>query len=349
MEIEEAWYDGTTDGHARLTVCGVMFDCITLGDIKLDSFVVLPSAALKCDLLSHGKRCYLCLEYGAKIPVDDFEPQIAGSATNVAVGLARLGLKTAIYAVVGRDATGDLAFTRLREEHVDTRYLTITARERSSYSVVITYKDERTILTAHQPHQFRLPRLHATRWLYLSEMGEDYENLYHDTLAHARAKKIRLGFNPGAVQLRDRAAHLRELFAVTEVLLVNREEAVEILRKRNRPDIRRLIHEIWRMGPKVVVITDGARGVYAFDGGVTWFLPAFPARVVEMTGAGDSFACAFLAARMRGKPIEECLRWGAANAASVITRVGPQPGLLTHAEMLRSLRAHQRIVAQHAV
>lgn len=325
-----------------------MYDLITIGDIKLDSFVVLPSATLRCELLAQGKRCLLCLEHGAKIPVDDFEPQIAGSAPNVAVGLARLGLKTAIYSIVGDDATGKLAFARLHEEHVDTRYLKIARRERSSYSVVITYKGERTILAAHQPHRFHLPRLRATRWLYLSEVGTDYADLYHNTLALVRAKKLRLGFNPGAVQLRDGMKHLRELLAVTEVLFVNREEAIAILRKRNHPDIRRLVHELWKLGPRVVVLTDGAAGAYAFDGGKTWFLPVFPTTVVEMTGAGDSFAAGFLAGRMYEKPIEECLRWGTANAASVIAHVGPQPGLLTKTQMLRALRTHRTVVATHA-
>jgi len=324
-----------------------MHDLVTIGDIKLDTFVVLPEAHLQCSFVEQEKTCYLCLEHGAKIPVEDFEPQIAGSAANVAVGMRRLGFRTAIVAMLGADATAPLARARLKEERVDARYLKVLKHERSSFSVVITYKGQRTMLAAHRPHHYHLPRMAPFKWLYLSEMGEDYEELFRDLVALVKHRRAQLAFNPGVVQLQGGVRKLMPAIRATDVLFVNREEGHQIINNRtNGLDIRHLITRLWKLGPPVVVVTDGSRGSYAFDGGEVWRLEPFPAHPVEMTGAGDSFATGFLAGRMYGKDLGECLRWGAANAASVISVVGPQPGLLTKAGMARALRTHARVAAK---
>lgn len=327
-----------------------MHDLVTIGDIKLDTFVVLPEAHLQCALREDGgggKRCLLCLEHGAKIPVSDFEPQIAGSAANVAVGMRRLGFRSAIYAILGQDATATLARARLREERVDARYLRVLKRERSSYSIVITYKGERTMLAAHRPHHYHLPALQPFKWLYMSEMGHDYEELFRQIAAIVKRRKAKLAFNPGTIQLQGGTRKLVPMLKATEVLFVNKEEGAVLLSGRtNSVDVRHLLTRLWKLGPSVIVLTDGSRGSYAFDGGEVWRLGVFPAKPVEMTGAGDSFATGFIAARMHGKPLRECLRWGAANAASVIGVVGPQPGLLTSAKVARVLRANAKVIAK---
>src|SRR3989338_10146076 len=103
-----------------------MLDIITIGDIKLDTFVLLHDASLQCQLLKSPihtsatpsnsplgrgriEDCRLCLDYGAKIDVKVVDSQVAGSAPNVARGLARQKHKTAIVSVMGKDTTRPLA------------------------------------------------------------------------------------------------------------------------------------------------------------------------------------------------------------------------------------------------
>ena len=119
-----------------------------------------------------------------------------------------------------------------------------------------------------------------------------------------------------------------------------------LLREQDHFDMPRLIRTLWKAGPATVVLTDGKRGAYAFDGGSIYTVGSFPAHKVETTGAGDSFAAAFMAARMRGKNLSDCLQWGAVNSASVIAVVGPQPGLLRRAEIERRLKAHPEFKAK---
>ncbi|MFH1099205.1 MAG: PfkB family carbohydrate kinase [Candidatus Uhrbacteria bacterium] len=324
-----------------------MHDLVTIGDIKLDTFIMLPEGHSECIADGDDGRCRLCFQHGAKIPVADFEPQIAGSAANVAVGMRRLGFKTAIYAILGHDATATLARARLHEERVDDRYVRISRNVRSSYSIVLTYKGERTMLTAHRPHHYRLPVLKPFKWLYISEMGADYEDLFREIVADVKRHGAKLAFNPGMIQLQGGVRKLGPMLKTSEVLFVNKEEGQQLLNSRaNGADLRHLITKLWKLGPQVIVLTDGGNGSYAFDGGEVWHLLPFPAKLVEMTGAGDSFATGFLAARMYGRSLAECLRWGAANAASVIGVVGPQPGLLTKTKITKALRAHRVLTAK---
>lgn len=313
-----------------------MYDIITIGDIKLDTFIVLPETSIQCSL--RHNECQLCLEYGKKIPVESFEPQIAGSAANVAVGCSRLGLRAAIYSIMGDDETTDLAFKKLGREGVDTRYIRVKKGTLSSFSIVLIYRGERTILANHGSEEYVLPKINQTQWLYLSELGSGYEALFKRLPDYIRAQKTKLAFNPGTLQIKAGAKALAPVLKVTEVLLVNLEEAHALLGEKNGQPLERLIKMLWKHGPAIVVITDGARGAYAFDGGDIIHTPARPVRPVETTGAGDSLGTAVVSALYYGKTLREALVWGMTNAASVIMKVGPQPGLLTKNGMERALK-----------
>ena len=82
------------------------------------------------------------------------------------------------------------------------------------------------------------------------------------------------------------------------------------------------------LAPKVpvLVVTRGPDGAHAMAGGEHAAVPAEPiARVVDTTGAGDSFAAGFLAGHVRGRSLAGCLTMGAICAAEVISHYGARP------------------------
>ncbi|OGL94630.1 hypothetical protein A2348_03310 [Candidatus Uhrbacteria bacterium RIFOXYB12_FULL_58_10] len=308
-----------------------MYDMITIGDTKLDTFVVLDEASLQCQLKMPD--CQLCIAYGEKIVVDVVASQIAGTAPNVATGLSRMGLKTAVISNMGADGTYQLAIDTLKTEKVATRYLHRVMNEMSSYSVVLNYKGEKTLLTSHIRHAYRLPKpLPKSKWIYISEMGPGYENLYRQVVGRAKANNIHIALNPGTIQITERKTFLFDLMKKTYVLFVNLEEAQRIAEEETL-EIHRLATALYKMGPKQVVITDGKRGAYAFDGNYLHFCPIFPGRSIEATGAGDAFSTGYIGALMNGQLHDEALRWGAVSAASVVGFVGPTKGLLSVAKI----------------
>ena len=74
------------------------------------------------------------------------------------------------------------------------------------------------------------------------------------------------------------------------------------------------------------VVTRGPDGAHAMAGGEHAQVPAEPiARVVDTTGAGDSFAAGFLMGQVRGRSLADCLTMGAICAAEVISHYGARP------------------------
>lgn len=314
-----------------------MLDLLSVGAIKLDTFVILPDASVMCEL----KRpdCKICIEYGKKIPVAAFVTQIAGSAPNVAVALAKLQLKTAVLSCMGDDPVYHQAMAFLKRNRVMANLVKKQKGFRSSAAVVLNFKGESTQLVDHVPHEYRLPsRLPKCRYLYISELGGKYEPLYKDAIQAAK-RGVRVGFNPGAVQIVERKKIFFELLKHTDVLFLNTSEAREVLKVADSTDIRHLMTALKALGPNYVVVTDGANGAYAYDGQHLHASQAFPGKLIEATGAGDAFASAFLGALLKNKGHKEALLWGAVNAAAVIHEVGPTNGLLSQSEIQKRLQS----------
>lgn len=311
-----------------------MFDLLTIGDIKLDAFISLDRCQDKCDL----KKKKIEFAFGEKISVDLLGQQIAGSAPNVATGLARMGKHTVIVSHMGDDQTYTRALETLRKERVETTFIKSYKKTPSAYSAVLTLQGEKTILASYLHKFLSIPRpFPQTKWVYVCEMGNAYEQTYHELLRVLKADHILLGYNPGNEQVRDHKAELFDMIARTNVLFVNVSEAETIVGN-TRLGIKRLSDALFRMGPDEVVITDGRNGSYGYNGTCLLHCPIFPTQVVESTGAGDSFAAAYIGAKMNGESMQQALRWGAVNAASVVHEIGPTKGLLTQKQIQAKLK-----------
>jgi ribokinase len=93
--------------------------------------------------------------------------------------------------------------------------------------------------------------------------------------------------------------------------------------------MRRFFKEILKMGPKIVVVTNGCNGVYAATGNEVVFHPSMKIKVIDSVGAGDAFGSCFVAHMMLGYNVDEALRLGIVNSASVLKHVGAKKGLMS--------------------
>lgn len=314
-----------------------MYDILTIGDIKLDTFIQIPEASANCEL--RMPDCKLCIDYGKKNVVNDIDLQIAGSAPNVAVALARMGKKSAVFSQMGDDIIHTLAIDFLKKHNVDTKLVKAQKGYDSSFAAVLNFKGESTQLVSHNSGMYRLPkRIPKTAWLYISEQGKGYRALYKDLIELKQNGTNHIGFNPGSVQIAENKPEFRTLLKHTHVLFVNRVEAEQILDVQEKTEIHALLGGLKQKGPQIIVITDGKHGAYAYDGKSAYFAPMFPGERIEATGAGDAFASGFLGAILNDKSTSEALAWGSVNAASVVGSIGPTKGLLTPAEINKRLK-----------
>jgi sugar/nucleoside kinase (ribokinase family) len=313
------------------------FDLLSIGDATIDVFMIPMESETLCRV--DTKECLIAFSYGEKIPVKNLEFSIGGNAANNAVGTRRLGISTAIVLTLGQDNVGDMIVNRLKEELVDVTFVVQQPATSSNYSTIINYSGERTIFVYHAPRSYEFPvKLTAAPWVYLTSMGESFRPFYiHMVDWFRKNPQIKVAFNPGSWQLRAKPEDIKDVMESTYVIFVNREEAEKLtgfgdsLKKE-----RELLIALSKLGPKICIITDGARGSFAYDNvdGKFFRVGTLPVDAYERTGAGDAFGSGALSALIHGKGLGEALLWGTCNSASVIGYTGSQKGLLKVEEMV---------------
>lgn len=246
---------------------------------------------------------------------------VGGNAVNVAVQLARAGEKCAYFGAVGQDGAGRWTRDVLIENGVGVGHL-------HALDAATAYTDIDVDATGE-------------RFLAFEDFGTSA--LYHptpaDLLALAGMDHVHIGWFKGAGALRAALAGTGVSFS--QDVAVNPDAAgLEVGFESvgpSEPLAQAALQRLRALGCKVAVVTCGAMGSMATDGGevVTTGIRPLPL-VVDTTGAGDTFIAGFLSAWKRGQPLWACLASGRDAAAHTCTHIGGFP------QTLRALTAAPR-------
>ena len=263
-------------------------------------------------------------------------------------GSQKPGLKSAIYTNLGDDEHGHLIKKRLVQPKVSADYIQVDPNKESNLSVVLTFKGERTIFVYHQPWDYSLPELPQCSFLYLTSTAESFtkSDLFSQVRRYVEKNKTKLIFNPGTYQLKAGVKKYPQILEKCHLLIVNREEARKILEiDDSDASQKNLLSKLLLLGPKNVVITDGAEGSFATDGKSFFRAGIFPAQLIEKTGAGDAYSSGLIAGLFYNLPLTEAMIWGTINASHAIQFVGTQNGLLSKDDLERHRKAVSELVA----
>ncbi len=310
--------------------------------------LLLTNEAKLVSLGRGAKDQALAFLYGAKIDVTGSEYSFGGGAANVAVGLSRLGITADIYTRLGNDWRAREIIAHLQQEKVDTSQITYDYKLHSAASLIIT------VGGAHE-HVALVDRGATVNLVVKSDwIQKRYDWFYLTSLANPQWYKFlpsffkavrkfnkKIFWNPGSLQLKQ-INRLRPLLKYLEVLNVNYKEAQEILGKKfKNSKTKSILSALLKLGPKIVIVTDGAKGAYVATKDQYWHQKSFTAKPVNTIGAGDSFGSGFLAGLIKSKGnLKQAMLWGMANSNSVIMHSGAQRGLLTQKELLRFYRRY---------
>jgi sugar/nucleoside kinase (ribokinase family) len=310
-------------------------DVLAIGDIVIDAFIKLEDAEVHCDI--DNENCKLTMDFGQKLPYESVTIcNAVGNASNASVSAARLGLSSALLTYVGNDQNGTDCIAELQKNKVDTLFVKIVDGKKTNYHYVLWYDVDRTILIKHEVFDYKLGEIGKPKWIYLSSLGEKSFEMYEQIHTYlSENPEVKLAFQPGVFDMKLGKEKLAFIYKRAEIVCVNVEEAQKILEEKSR-DLKILLKKLSDLGPKAVCITDGFAGAYAYhtdEPNNMWFIPIYPHKPFERTGAGDAFFSTVVSALALGKTIDEALTWGPINSMSVVQKIGAQEGLLTFAQL----------------
>ncbi|MDP1884223.1 MAG: carbohydrate kinase family protein [Candidatus Moranbacteria bacterium] len=294
----------------------------------------------------------ISFELGAKYQLAGGRHEsIGGCAANVACGLARLGIGTFCCTRMGSDQAGEWIKDGLEKNGVATDLVQMDGNCRSDLSFILAHipSEDRIIFSDRDANEKLevLPdeiRKIPAEWFFVSSLNgnedESWEIKLDKILELVREGGKKMVFNPGQKNIKKNPQKVIEGTKQAQILIVNKDEAIEIVEKSgdfdsdSLNDERFLAEKLNALGAQIVALTDGARGAWGFDGREFLHIAARKEKVADTLGAGDAFSSGFIAAQMNGRSLEDGLRWGIANSSSVVNFYGAIEGLLDEKKIL---------------
>jgi ribokinase len=322
-----------------------MYDIITFGSAAQDIGLKSKDFKIFGDNKEFATGQGICFTLGSKINIQDISFTSGGGGSNVAVALARQGFKTAFCGAVGADNTGREIIKELKKEKVDVRFVVEKKEKQTNQSIIIfDESQERTILTYRGAAELLtredIPwKKIKAKWIYLAPLtgllldspksADGGGCALEDIVNFAAENKIKVAINPSKQQLSLPENMLKNILQKTDILFLNQEEA-SFLTKVSFEQENEIFKKIDTMCSGVAVMTKGGQGVVASDGKYLYSaLPNNDRKIVDTTGAGDSFAAGFLSDYIRNNgDIEKSIQLGLANSEANLAEIGAKTGLL---------------------
>jgi dehydrogluconokinase len=304
------------------------------------------------DVVTLGEALLLltATEPGPLEEVRRFDKRTAGAETNVATGLARLGLGVGWLSRLGSDSMSRFLLAEFTRAGIDCSRVVQDPAQRTGFMFKgrvddgsdppIEYHRRGSAASQLSVEDIDAGWLGSARHLHVTGV---FPALASNTLAathraidlmRERGRTISFDPNlrpalwPSADVMRDT---LNGVAARCDWVLPGLDEGRQLTGCNSPQAIAGFYRE---RGAKLVVVKLGAAGAW-FDGeGGCGHVPAFPvARVVDTVGAGDGFAVGLISALLEGRPVPEAVRRGAWIGARAVMSPGDTEGLPSRAEL----------------
>lgn len=274
---------------------------------------------------------------------------IAGSESNVAIGVRRLGHPAAWTGRVGDDELGRLVLARLRGEGIDVERAGIEATaptglmlkaSRTAANVQVTYYRNGSAGSRLAPEHLDEAGIAQAGVLHLTgitaALSASARAAVFTAAEIARAAGVPVSVDPNyraALWGTDEAVPvLRDLAALADLLVASETEAGLLVDSVDAAAAAGAIHRRWGCD---AIVTRGAEGAVGVLDGERHGVPAVPVTVVDQVGAGDGFCAGYLAGLLDGVNAKERLDLAVAVGAFAVTTRGDWEGLPSRPELDR--------------
>ena len=259
-----------------------------------------------------------------------------GSAANLAVWAQRCSLETHFIGKIGRDRFGQLAREDLESESVIHHLVETEAHKTGSVAVFVDQTGERSMVSGHGADFYLIPselpkqvilsanHLHLTAWSFFTDPPRSASR----TAAQiARQQGLTISFDPASFQMIQEMG-IDQFLSWTKdldisILFPNYDEGRVLTGCDDPQDIVRSLAKIYN--DALIILKLDADGALVFDGSTSTQIAPATNNLVDATGAGDSFAGAFLAHYLQSNSAVDAANFATKVAAWVIEHLGARP------------------------
>ncbi|MEK6809287.1 MAG: carbohydrate kinase family protein, partial [Nanoarchaeota archaeon] len=268
---------------------------------------------------------------------------------------AKLGLKVKTATKVGDDEDGNLILKELKKEGIENICRARSRQQTDLATIISSTKEKDRIILVHKgasadlsSKDLPLSEMNCS-WIYLATLTGKSQRTAFEIAKAAKKKNISLLFNPSIYLAQKGKKQLSVILKNTAVIVLNKEEAQALLNTSTN-DFKHLLTELQKCGPRIAVVTDGKRGLYALQSNTIYSLTKTPnVKIVHTAGAGDAFTSGFLAGLIKKYAFDDALRLGMINASSVIQQVGAKVGQLTEGEAKKMMKKYKLNITQQRI
>ncbi|RLG46618.1 MAG: hypothetical protein DRN90_06235, partial [Thermoproteota archaeon] len=224
---------------------------------------------------------------------EEFGEFPGGSTANVAVALAKFGVKVGFLGKVGKDRYGEMLLNDFRREGVDVSRVIIEGSARTAATFIAVDQEGKRIIYSlggkallESPEELDLPYIMKSRIIYV---GEAYPKVVAGALSSARERGITVISNPG-VNFNLFGEDAMNIVKTSDLVIMSSKE-ISLISKDLENGARYLLQE----GPRAVIVTLGSAGSLLIrQEAIPEKVPAFRTKVVDTTGAGDVFTAGII-------------------------------------------------------
>lgn len=304
------------------------------------------------DVVTYGEALALFVadETGEFEDVEKYTRRLAGAETNVAIGLARLGLKVGWVSRVGNDSFGRFIRKRVAQEGVDVSHVTTDMAFRTAFQLkaraiggndpAIEYYRKGSAASHLSQADFDAAYFGAARHLHATGIAAALSPctmaFAHHALDFMRALGKSISFDPNLRPMlwpsQDvMTQELNALACKADWVLPGSSEGRILTGYREPRDIAGFYLD---RGVRHVVIKLGAEGAYFRHAGAEGTVAGVPVKeVIDTVGAGDGFAVGVISGMLEGLTITDAIMRGNRIGALAIQVIGDMEGFPTRAQL----------------
>lgn len=331
----------------------------TIGSATMDVFVECDSANIVSVHSKDRSADFMSYPYGSKVDMSNFSSNVGGGGVNTAMNFSTLGYDTSAIFKIGDDIYSAGILDAFKKTTVNLDNIIQDSSLSTGFSIIlVSFQGDRTVLANRGANalitvdDINFDKLKEANLLYIAPLNGESNKVLEPLVNFAHKNDIKVCFNAGTTSIKQGFDYMKKILETSHIVVMNKEEGImctgievrpdtkteHFSKEVIHPDIKTMLKTLKVSDYQVIVITDGNKGVYAFDGRKYYYCPIFPSETVSTLGAGDAFASTFCASLERtGLNIGRSLMYGSVVSASVVSKFGATEGLITFDEVEKQL------------